>query len=80
MRKKIIGHYGGEVENCVKGVTRHNWEQILLCIAEVLKISKPAPWIVKQLGFFGLWSGECILGGEEPELSPETRKALALDD
>ncbi len=80
MRKKIIGHYGSEVENCVKSVTHTNWESILLCIVEVLKISKPGTWIAKQLAFFSAWSLECILGGEEPELSPETRKALGLDD
>ena len=60
MKGKIVGHYGPEVESCVKSVTHGNWKDILKCIVTVKGISNPEVWIPEQLGLFVAWSAECI--------------------
>lgn len=61
MSKKIINHYGPEVEECANGITEHNWEDILKCIAYVLNIADPDEWILEQLPLFSEWALECEL-------------------
>jgi len=59
MKKKIVDHYGSEVQECVDGITKDNWEDVLKCMANVLQITDPETWIPKQLVLFGEWSVEC---------------------
>jgi ABC-type antimicrobial peptide transport system permease subunit len=61
MQKKIINHYGTEVKECVSGLTKHNWEDVLKCMVTVLGISNPKVWIAEQLVIFAKWSAECSL-------------------
>jgi len=62
MKKKIVGHYGPEVEACVDGITHGNWEKVLECIVTVLGITDPEVWIPEQIVLFTGWSLECIFG------------------
>lgn len=64
MKKKIVGHYGPEVEACTDGITHGNWEKILECMVTVLGITDPDVWIPEQIIIFGGWSLECIFGVE----------------
>ena len=59
MKDKIVDHYGPEVKQCVDGITHHNYEDVLKCIANVLQISEPEVWIPEQLVYFTKWSLEC---------------------
>lgn len=61
MKKKIVDHYGSEVNDCVGGITKHNWEDVLKCMVTVLGITDPEVWIPAQLVLFGEWSIECAL-------------------
>jgi len=59
MKDKIIDHYGEEVAQCVDGITKDNFKDVLSCMANVLKVADPTQWIEDQLGEFGKWSLEC---------------------
>jgi len=65
MKKKIVGHYGPEIESCTDGITHGNWEKILECMVTVLGITDPEVWIPEQIIIFGGWSIECIFGVEK---------------
>lgn len=67
MKKKIVGHYGPEVEACTDGITHGNWEKILECIVTVLGITNPEVWIPEQIVLFTGWSLECIF-----DVTPQT--------
>ena len=62
MKKKIVGHYGPEIESCTDGITHGNWEKILECMVTVLGITDPEVWIPEQIVLFTGWSLECIFG------------------
>lgn len=59
MKNKIIAHYGSEVKDCIQGITKDNWKEILECMVDVLGITDPEIWIPEQLILFGKWSIEC---------------------
>lgn len=61
MQKKITAHYGNEVQECVKGITKKNFEDVVKCIANVKGITNPEVWIPEQIALFTLWSSECVL-------------------
>lgn len=61
MQKKIISHYGSEVKDCVDGITKGNFEEILECMVKVLMVDDPVVWIPLQLALFTEWSIECTL-------------------
>jgi myosin heavy subunit len=65
MQKKIVNHYGSEVEQCVDGITKHNWTKILECMVTVLGIADPEIWIPEQIILFTEWSAECLFSEEE---------------
>lgn len=59
MKDKIIDHYGPEVAQCVDGITEDNFEDVLKCMANVLKVADPGQWIADQMADFSKWSLEC---------------------
>ena len=59
MKGKIIDHYGPEVEQCVDGITKDNFKDVLECMAGVLQVADPVEWVAEQMTNFTEWSLEC---------------------
>ena len=60
MKDKIVKHYGPEIKDCVDGITKENWEEVLKCMVDVLGIADPEIWIPEQIALFTAWSVECV--------------------
>ena len=62
MEDKIKKHYGDEVKDCIKGITKDNWKDIARCIATIKGITTDIEvWVAEQAAFFTAWSLECAI-------------------
>jgi hypothetical protein len=57
IQKKIVDHYGPQVSQCVSGITKHNFEDVALCICNVMSLDSPA----EVMALLTTWSVECTL-------------------
>ncbi len=59
MRAKIVAHYGPQVSTCADAIREDNFDTVVRCMVDVLKISNSAIWMPQQLAYLTQWSLEC---------------------